>query len=525
MTVIVTGASGFLGLATCRRLLSEGHTVYGVLQTQSQNAHKLPKHDRFFPVRYDLGSDDTALKAAVQHADVFIHFAWAATKSADRNDHDAHFANVDHSLALMKTAAALGCRRFIFAGSQAEYGIHFEQITEDTPCNPMSEYGKAKLAFGLQGAALAPSLGLDFIHLRIFSTYGVGDHPHTLMSSCIRTFSAGDVMQMGDCMHTWNFLYIDDEAALITKMAAYNGTLSAEGNVFNVASDDTRRLKEFVLEAYDLCGKQGECAFGEPTPKPEGIVQLNPSIAKAKRLLDWAPRVSFAEGVKRMIAAENALKTPPRYPYVLFDLDGTLADTGEGVMNSAKHACKTLGYPEPPQAKLDKIIGPPLGYSFPHYLGVKEEDTLDAIRIFRERYAVKGLLECRIYDGISDLLGRLRAAGCRLFVATCKPTAYSETILKNLGVAHHFDLIVGSNLDNTRAEKVEVLDYLCKTAAIAPEQCVMIGDRYSDVRGAKAFSMDSVGVTFGYGSREELEAEAATFVADSPADIEKFILG
>lgn len=305
MTVIVTGASGFLGLATCRRLLAEGHTVYGVLQTQSQNAHKLPVHDRFFPVRYDLGSDDAALVSAVPHADVFIHFAWAATKSADRNDHEAHFANVDHSLALMKTAEKLGCKRFIFAGSQAEYGIHFEKITEDTPCNPVSEYGKAKLAFGLQGAALAPSLGLDFIHLRIFSTYGVGDHPHTLMSSCIRTFSAGETMQMGDCMHTWNFLNIDDEAALIAKMAAFDGVLSAEGNVFNVASDDTRRLKDFVLEAYDLCGRRGECAFGEPQPKPEGIVQLNPSIEKAKRLLNWKPRVTFAEGINAMIAAET----------------------------------------------------------------------------------------------------------------------------------------------------------------------------------------------------------------------------
>ena len=305
MTVIVTGASGFLGLATCRRLLAEGHTVYGVLQTQSQNAHKLPVHERFFPVRYDLGTDDAPLKAAVPHADTFIHFAWAATKGDNRNDHDAHFANVDHSLALMKTAAALGCKRFIFAGSQAEYGIHFEKITEETPCTPVSEYGKAKLAFGLQGAALAPSLGLDFIHLRIFSTYGVGDHPHTLMSSCIRTFLADETMEMGDCMHTWNFLNIDDEAALIAKMATFNGTLSAEGPIFNVASDDTRRLKEFVLEAYDLCGKRGECAFGEPQPKPEGIVQLNPSIDKAKRLLGWAPRVTFADGVKAMIAAEN----------------------------------------------------------------------------------------------------------------------------------------------------------------------------------------------------------------------------
>ncbi|MCQ2405204.1 MAG: HAD hydrolase-like protein [Clostridia bacterium] len=214
----------------------------------------------------------------------------------------------------------------------------------------------------------------------------------------------------------------------------------------------------------------------------------------------------------------------PRYPYVLFDLDGTLADTGEGVMNCAKHACKTLGYPEPPQSELDKIIGPSLGYSFPNYLGVKKEDTLDAIRIFRERYAVEGLLESEIYPGIADLLSHLKAAGCRLFVATCKPTAYSETILKNLGVADKFDLIVGSNLDNTRTEKIEVLDYLCKTAGIEPERCVMIGDRYSDVRGAKAFAMGSIGVTFGYGTREELEAEAATFIADSPADIENFIL-
>ena len=215
----------------------------------------------------------------------------------------------------------------------------------------------------------------------------------------------------------------------------------------------------------------------------------------------------------------------PRYPYVLFDLDGTLADTGEGVMNCAKHACVTLGYPEPPQSQLNKIIGPPLGFSFPNYLGVAEHDTLEAIRIFRQRYSVKGLLECRIYDGIADLLSALKDAGCRLFVATCKPTAYSETILKNLGIADKFELVVGSNLDNTRAEKNEVLDYLCKTANLEPQLCVMVGDRYTDVRGAHTFSMDSIGVTFGYGSREELEQEGATAVVDSPEEIKKFILG
>ena len=214
----------------------------------------------------------------------------------------------------------------------------------------------------------------------------------------------------------------------------------------------------------------------------------------------------------------------PRYPYVLFDLDGTLADTGDGVMNCAKYACVTLGYPAPPPSDLRKMIGPSLKVGFPKFLGVKEEDILPAIKLFRERYAGVGLTETVIYPGIADLLFDLKAAGCRLFVATCKPTVYSETILKNLGIADCFELVVGSNLDNTRTEKPEVLDYLCKTAGITPQDCVMIGDRFSDIRGANAFSMDSIGVTFGYGSREELEAEGATFLADSPADVKKIVL-
>lgn len=215
----------------------------------------------------------------------------------------------------------------------------------------------------------------------------------------------------------------------------------------------------------------------------------------------------------------------PRYPYVLFDLDGTLADSGEGVMNCAKYASITLGYPEPPQSQLCKMIGPSLKVGFPKFLGIKENDILSAIKLFRERYSTVGLLETVIYDGIADLLRSLKAAGCRLFVATCKPTVYSETILRNLGIADFFELVVGSNLDNTRTEKPEVIDYLCSTAGIEPKQCVMIGDRFSDIRGAKFFSMDSIGITFGYGSRQELQAEGATFIADSPKDVERIILG
>ena len=300
-TVLVTGATSFLGRHIVKALLEDGHTVYATVRKDSPRLETLSSFKNLRIITFSLGDSTENLAKQIASIDCCIHLAWAGTTEATRNDPSVHQKNVEDSLDLMKMTASCGCKRFIFAGSQAEYGIHKDLISESSSCNPVSEYGKYKYAFGVQAEALAKELQIDFVHPRIFSVYGPDDHPHTLISSCVRTFLAGEQMQMSACENWWNFLYIDDLADLFVKFVTFNGSLSSKGCIYNVAGTDTRVLKEFVMQVYALCGKKGTPVFGERPIKPEGVVQLQPNMTKTCETLRWKPKYSFEEGINAII--------------------------------------------------------------------------------------------------------------------------------------------------------------------------------------------------------------------------------
>ena len=210
---------------------------------------------------------------------------------------------------------------------------------------------------------------------------------------------------------------------------------------------------------------------------------------------------------------------------VLFDLDGTLADTSGGILDSIAKAAAVLGLPAGDEAEMKKFIGPPLKPAFMAHYGLDEEAATEAVRVFRGFYAETGKYICELYGGIADMLQQLKAAGYRLFVATSKPTVFAEEILKRLGVDGYFEAIVGSNLDNTRGAKHEVIDYILQSYGVDPAASVMIGDKAQDLIGAARCGLAGIGITFGYGSREELAAEPHVALLDTPADIVTFLGG
>lgn len=214
------------------------------------------------------------------------------------------------------------------------------------------------------------------------------------------------------------------------------------------------------------------------------------------------------------------------YRAVLFDLDGTLTDPVEGITRSIQYALEKLGKPVPSQAVLHSWIGPDLAGSFMTYFQTQDKALgRQAVAIFRERFGTIGLFENKVYPGIPELLAALRAAGCKLILATGKPTAYAEKILTHFELSPYFTLVGGAFFDGRLTDKRELLETLLPQLS-AEEQaaCVMVGDREHDVYGAKAHGIPSIAVTYGYGSAEELVACEPTFTASSVAELRTLLL-
>ncbi|HOP12030.1 MAG TPA: HAD family hydrolase [Oscillospiraceae bacterium] len=213
------------------------------------------------------------------------------------------------------------------------------------------------------------------------------------------------------------------------------------------------------------------------------------------------------------------------YKTVLFDLDGTLTDPGLGITNSVKVALEQFEIHVEDNRELYPFVGPPLIESFMKFYGLSREQTDVAIGYFREYFQDKGIFENVPYEGINTLLADLKAAGKTLVVATSKPEVFAKRILERFDLAQYFTFIAGANLDETRTLKSEVIEYaLNNIGPVTMSECVMVGDREHDVLGAKVFGMDSIGVLYGYGSREEFEKAGATYIAESVEALRTFIL-
>ena len=305
MKFIVTGATSFIGSHTVKMLLEQGHQVCAVVRPGSSNADKLEYHDNLSVVWQDLSGLNRLIEdKECRDADIFLHFGWDGIGSAGRNDPEIQKKNLKHSMQAVKTAQELGCGRFLFSGSQAEYGITDGLMREDSPCHPVSEYGKDKLEVCRRAGEKAGELGITYLHTRIFSVYGPGDHPWSLVSSCVDTFLKGGHMEFGACTQLWNYLYIKDAVRAIT------GLLLAKSpsGVYNVAGNDTRPLREFIGEIHRLCGGRGTFEYGKRPPNAEGVVSLNPDTGKLYRAANFQPRISFEEGIREMIANHEFYK-------------------------------------------------------------------------------------------------------------------------------------------------------------------------------------------------------------------------
>ena len=315
MTVVVTGVTSFIGIYTARALLRTGDRVIGVVRPESHNLLKLTqagitKDENFRLVRFDF-DDLPEPEAGEEHyravldegigshiIDVWLHMSWDGVGSVGRSDNDMQIRNVQNAKKAYLMAKVLGARKFIFAGSQAEYG----RGTHPRPW-PVSAYGKGKLAFGrwateqsLIDEVLHPD-SMQFIHTRIYSVYGDGDHPTSLVNTVLRGAIAGDPFFLGPCTQMWNYLEVRDCARALTMLTHAADTRT---DVYDIAGAVTEPLRRYVETMYRLAGGQGHLQFGMRGDNAEGAADMDPRTRKLEDL-GFRQEISFEAGIGELV--------------------------------------------------------------------------------------------------------------------------------------------------------------------------------------------------------------------------------
>lgn len=298
MKFVITGATSFIGLELTEYLLANGHSVVAVCRSNSKGLSSIP--DGVEIVTSDM-ADYGNLHNDIKQADVFINLAWGGTGHDGRNVIDVQKENIAYTTEAFYAADKMGCDLFLEAGSQAEYGSTTETQREDSPCNPFSEYGKAKLQVKDELFKLSEQIDMKYIHLRIFSMFGEKDHPWTLVMSAIDKMLRNEKVDLSPCTQNWNFIYIKDAVRIITTLcekAMKNTDFKHE--VYNIASDDTRVLKDFVERIKQILNSRSELVYGAFTP--HDIVSLQPDMRKTKLVVGQLCEYDFDSVIKRIVS-------------------------------------------------------------------------------------------------------------------------------------------------------------------------------------------------------------------------------
>ena len=292
--ICITGAGGMIGAALTEYALAQGTAVLALVRPDSDHrpaaAHPL------------LRVEPCSLSGLADFAgdlpcDGFVHLGWQSTYGASRGDVAAQVQNITCTTDAVRLAERLGCGAFVFAGSQAEYGLCGEPLRPDTPCFPITAYGTAKLAAGGLARLACAGIGMRFCHARILSVYGAADRPQTLVSTCVDTMLRGESPALTDCTQSWDYLYVRDAARALYAMLMRG----RDGAVYPVGSGETRTLRDYVLDIRDLTGCEAMPRFGARALPPDAVRCLSADISTLTADTGFVPQTSFREGIQEII--------------------------------------------------------------------------------------------------------------------------------------------------------------------------------------------------------------------------------
>lgn len=303
MKIVITGATGFIATEFTRLAVECGNEVYAICRNLDKARERFHDDESLHLIRMDM-DEYVDIDKYVTSADIFIHFAWDGTKVSERDNENLHTKNIQYTMDAMAVAKRIGCRLFVDTGSQAEYGVVLSKISEETICKPFSEYGKAKLAVYESGREYCKEIGIKYLHLRIFSVFGENDHPHTLVMSGLQKMMNNEPLSLSDCTQNWNFLYIRDAVQQIYRLTiSIFSDDSFICDVYNIASNDTRELRDFVYEMKEITASESILNFGDI--KSLHVVSLDPDISKTNNRINFISNYQFNTAINKILKSMN----------------------------------------------------------------------------------------------------------------------------------------------------------------------------------------------------------------------------
>ena len=296
-SAVITGPTGAVGTALCRELAANGIKVYAVCRPGSPRMAAVPVHPLISVVECDI-SDMATLPTLIEGgADAFYHFAWAKTTGAGRNDMPAQIDNVRYTVDAVSAAAALGCKVFVGAGSQAEYGRVEGLLKPETPCFPENGYGMAKLCAGQMSRVECEKQGIDHIWTRILSVYGPGDGAGSMVSSVIAKLKNGERPALTQGVQLWDYLYSGDAAKAFLRLAESG----VDGKIYPLGGGRALPLKVYIEQIRDAIDETLPLGLGEIPYGPLQVMHLEADISALVADTGYTPDTDFAVGIRNTI--------------------------------------------------------------------------------------------------------------------------------------------------------------------------------------------------------------------------------
>lgn len=293
--IAVTGATSMIGAALIKICIERNVEVLAIVRKSSNRLSRLPQSKLLHILECNL-EDLESVSEMPYGYDVFYHLAWAYTSKDQRDNPILQEANIKTTLDAVRLAKRLGCKKFIGAGSQAEYGSSHEMICADTKPEPCTAYGIAKYSANMLSRKLCEQLGLLHIWGRIFSVYGCNDNDGTMLSYAVDQFLKGQPARFSSARQIWNYLYEDDAGMMFYLL----GTKEVEPGIYCIAAEESRPLRLFIEEMAELFGEEAKCEFAPDHAETE-LTELRVDIEKTISAVNYHPRISFREGISRVM--------------------------------------------------------------------------------------------------------------------------------------------------------------------------------------------------------------------------------
>ena len=295
--VIMTGPTGAIGIALVQELVKSGAEVTAICHRGSKRIKRLPESDKLKVIERNLDELKTLEVLLDDDYDIFYHLGWSHTVGNDRNDVDAQIKNIKYTIDAVELANAVGCNRFIGAGSQAEYGRTLQKLSANIPTSPENGYGMAKLCAGQMSRLRCEQLGMEHIWTRILSVYGPYDGDNTLVNSLIRKLKRNEIPHCTKGEQIWDYLYSKDAARALYLI----GEMGIKGKVYCIGSGQGKPLLSYIETIRNCVNPNAQLGIGDVPYGENQVMHLWADISDLENDVGFEPRYSFEQGVQETI--------------------------------------------------------------------------------------------------------------------------------------------------------------------------------------------------------------------------------